>query len=128
MGRSYRELRVWREAVELSIAVYRLTRAFPKEELYGLTSQLRRAAVSVASNLAEGYGRASRQDFRRFTAMARGSVLEVQTQLTIASRLGFAEERRIGPVAAAAEDVGKMLWSLMNRLNSDQRISANPDA
>jgi four helix bundle protein len=128
MGRSYRDLRVWQEAVELSVVIYALTRSFPKDELYGLTSQLRRAAVSIPSNIAEGYGRASRQDFRRIAAVARGSVLEVQTQLTIAARLGLAEEGSMRPVLARAEDVGKMLWALMLKLNSDQRIGTTPDA
>ncbi len=127
MGRSYRDLEVWQESIELSVAIYALTRTFPMDELYGLTSQLRRAAVSIASNLAEGYGRASRQDFRRFTAMARGSALEVQTQLTIAARLGLAEEKRMRPVAARAEGVGKMLWALMTNLGGEQRIGPRTD-
>ncbi len=124
MGRSYRDLRVWREAVALFVVIYDLTRGFPKDELYGLTSQLRRAAVSVASNLAEGYGRASRPDFRRFAAIARGSLLEIQTQLTIALRLGFADESRVQPALAKTEDAGKMLWSLMTKLDSERRIDA----
>lgn len=127
MGRSYRDLEVWQESVELSVAGYGLTRTFPKDEQYGLTSQLRRAAVSIASNIAEGYGRASRQDFRRFTAVARGSTLEVQTQLTIAARLDLAEENEMRPVMARAERVGKMLWGLMTRLNAEQRIGAGTD-
>ena len=127
MGRSYRDLEVWQESIELSVAIYNLTQFFPKDELYGLNSQLRRAAVSIPSNIAEGYGRASRQDFRRFTAIARGSALEVQTQLTIAARLGLAEEKDMSPVLARAERVGKMLWSLMTKLNAEQRIGAAPD-
>jgi len=89
VGNSYRDLTVWQKAMELSVAIYEITRHFPPDELYGLTSQLRRASVSVASNLAEGYGRASRPEFRRFVAMARGSALEVETQLILASKLGL---------------------------------------
>lgn len=126
MGRSYRDLEVWQESIELSVAIYDLTRAFPKDELYGLSSQLRRAAVSIPSNIAEGYGRASKQDFRRFTAIARGSALELQTQLTIAARLGLAGEKDMSLVLARAERVGKMLWALMTKLNVDQRIGATP--
>lgn len=100
----------------LSVAVYKITKGFPAEELHGLTSQLRRAAVSVASNIAEGYGRASRPDFRRFVGIARGSALELQTQLTIASELEFADGKRIKAVQEMAEDAGKMLWALMERL------------
>jgi len=124
MGRSYRDLRVWRESIELSVAIYNLTRSFPKDEQFGLTSQLRRAAVSLASNIAEGYGRASRPDFRRFAAMARGSLLEMQTQLTIAIRLGLAEETRMQSVLATTEDIGKMLWALMTKLDAERRIDA----
>ena len=124
MGRSYRDLKVWQQAIALSVAIYELTRDFPTSELYGLTSQLRRAAVSVASNLAEGYGRASRPDFRRFASLARGSVLELQTQLLIARKLGFAKRECLGPVEKMAEDIGKMLWALMEKLNAERRIAA----
>ena len=119
---SHRDLIVWQKAMELSVGVYGLTRGFPPDELYGLTSQLRRAAVSVASNLAEGYGRASRPDFRRFAAIARGSALEVQTQLDIAARLGFGDLKRMQDAQRLVEDIAKMLWKLMERLNSDRRM------
>lgn len=81
--KSYRDLLVWQRSIQLSVAVYRLTGEFPREELYGLTSQLRRAAVSVASNIAEGYGRGSKGEYTNFLGIARGSVLEVQTQLVM---------------------------------------------
>jgi four helix bundle protein len=119
---SHRDLIVWQKAMELSVGVYGLTRGFPPDELYGLTSQLRRAAVSVASNLAEGYGRASRPDFRRFAAIARGSALEVQTQLDIAARLGFGDLKRMQDAQRLVEDIAKMLWKLMERLNGDRQM------
>jgi four helix bundle protein len=101
---------VWKESFALSVAVYRLTRDFPHEELYGLTSQIRRAAVSIPSNIAEGYGRGTRRDYRSFIAIARGSTLELQTQLAIAGELGFGRTSLMNEVRNQAEEVGKMLW------------------
>jgi four helix bundle protein len=89
MVKSFRDLVVWQRSIQLSLAIYRLTAAFPVEERHGLSSQLRRAGVSVPSNIAEGYGRGSRKEYRQFLAIARGSTLEVQTQLTIARELSF---------------------------------------
>jgi four helix bundle protein len=86
MVQSYRDLIVWQRAVQMSVAIYRLTAAFPRDELYGLTCQLRRAGVSVASNIAEGYGRGSTGEYKQFLGMARGSNMEVQTQLEIYRR------------------------------------------
>lgn len=116
MSGSYQNLTVWQRSVDLSVAVYQLTKGFPSDELYGMTSQLRRAAVSVSSNIAEGYGRASRPDFRRFLAIARESAMEVQSQLVVAGRLNFGYARDAQSVGAMADEVGKMLWALMGRL------------
>jgi four helix bundle protein len=115
---SYRELKVWQGAIKLSVDIYKLTEEFPVAELYGLTSQLRRAAVSVASNIAEGYGRASRGEFRRFVAIARGSAMEIQTQLVIANELGFGDALRRRSVEVQAEETGKRLWGLMQTLHA----------
>ena len=89
MANTYRDLLVWQKAKELAVRVYRVTERFPKSDQFGITSQIRRAAVSVASNVAEGQGRGSSADFVRFLCMARGSLLEVQTQLEIAHELSF---------------------------------------
>lgn len=113
MAGSYRELKVWQRAVDLSVEIYRVTKEFPREETYGLSSQLRRAAVSIASNIAEGYGRGTKAEFRHFLALARGSVLEVQTQLLIVRRLEFCGLDRMQGLEDAAEEIGKMLWRLM---------------
>ncbi len=113
---AYRNLKVWQRAIELSVAIYKFTADFPSAELYGLTSQLRRAAVSVASNIAEGYGRASKGEFRQFIGIARGSVLELQTQLVIAGQLGFGKEPLRHAVETLAEETGKMTWALMQKL------------
>jgi four helix bundle protein len=114
--RSYRDLKVWQRSIELSVAIYRLTGGFPREEVYGLTSQLRCCSVSVASNLAEGYGQASKGEFRQFVGMARGSVLELQTQLVIANALGYGKEPLRRTAENLAEEVGKMTWALMEKL------------
>jgi four helix bundle protein len=116
VAKSYRELIVWQRAVELSVALYELTRSFPREEIYGLTSQLRRAGVSVASNIAEGWGRGTRTDYRNFLCVSRGSALEVQTQLVIAGRLGYGQTRKLALTEGLAIEVGKMLWSMVEKM------------
>ena len=100
----------------MSVALYKLTENFPKQEIYGLTSQIRRAGVSVASNIAEGYGRGSTGDYRRFLGMACGSNLEVQTQLVIAHKLGFGESCQFEIAEGFSGEIGKMLVSLMRSL------------
>jgi four helix bundle protein len=116
VANSHRELIVWQRAIELSVGLYRLTEAFPREEIYGLTSQIRRAVVAVASNIAEGWGRGSRPDYRNFLCIARGSVLEVQTQLVIARELGFGDPEQIGHAENLVEEVSKMLWAMVERM------------
>ncbi len=105
--KSYRNLKAWQRSIELSVCVYRLTNGFPREEIYGLTSQLRRCSVSVASNLAEGYGRASKGEYRQFVGMARGSALELQTQLVIAKALGFGKRLYCARLKALPKKLGK---------------------
>jgi four helix bundle protein len=113
---SFKNLLVWQRAIELSLAVYRLTESFPAKERFGLTSQLRRASVSVASNIAEGYGRSTRGEYPQFLGYSRGSICEVQTQLVIAGgrNMGSAQEREIAE--RLSEEVGRMLVALMKRL------------
>jgi len=117
MADSYRDLVVWQRSVQLSVALYHATAAFPREEVYGLTSQLRRARVSVASNIAEGWGRQSEGEFKHFLGTARGSNMEVQTQLVIASELGFGEDAKRKLAESLSHEVGKMLVSLMNKVH-----------
>jgi four helix bundle protein len=92
VAQSYQDLTVWQRAMEMIVEVYALTKAFPREEIFGLTSQVRRAAVSVASNIAEGRGRLSVGEFRQFLGTAQGSNFEVQTQLDLARRLGLGDQ------------------------------------
>jgi four helix bundle protein len=89
MGHSYKDLIVWQKAVAMVTDVYRATRTFPKDETFGLSSQLRRSAVSVASNIAEGQGRLSKGEFRQFLGQARGSLIEMETQVLIGAILGY---------------------------------------
>jgi four helix bundle protein len=103
---SCRDLIVWKRAIEMTLALYRLTAEFPREEIYGLTSQLRRAAVSVASNIAEGYGRSSRGEYRQFLGIARGSNLEVQTQLVIARGLDVGNAKKIDDAEILLFEIG----------------------
>ena len=117
MGHSYRDLRVWQRSTDLVAAVYRLTQAFPKEELYGLTNQLRRAAVSVSSNIAEGQGRTSSKEFHHFLGQARGSLLELETQLVISVKLGYATQERVDVLLEESGAVHGMLNRLMDSLS-----------
>ena len=116
MGDSYRDLLVWQRAVQMTVSLYRLTSGFPKQEMFGLASQLRRAGVSVASNIAEGYGRMSTGEYKQFLGMARGSVLEVQTQLVISRELGFGEMEALNKAEGLSEEVGKMLAAILRKL------------
>jgi four helix bundle protein len=114
LANTYKDLLVWQKAKSLAVEVYRATEQFPRNELFGLTSQMRRSAVSVASNIAEGQGRGSKPDFAHFLCMARGALLELETQLEIAVELkmGSADELR-----KISEDSYKTL-GLLNRLLS----------
>ena len=113
MGRSYKDLIAWQKSMELVTAVYRETTSFPKNELFGLTSQLRRAAVSIPSNIAEGQGRLSEKEFRHFLGQARGSLMEVETQLQIAENLGYLDKEPKRLLMAACAEVGRILNGLL---------------
>jgi four helix bundle protein len=99
--------------MQLTVAVYKLTQDFPREELYGLTSQIRRAAVSVPSNIAEGHGRLNTGEFRQFLGVARASNFELQTQLEIARALQFGDENCIGEAEGLSHEVGKMIYTIL---------------
>ena len=116
MGESYRDLLVWQRSIQMSVAIYKLTAAFPKEETYGLSSQLRRAGVSVASNIAEGYARSSTGEYKQFFGMARGSDSEVQTQLVIARELGFGSPQLLDKAEGLSNEVGKMMAAILRNL------------
>jgi four helix bundle protein len=119
MSGSYRDIKAWQRAIELVVEVYSSTRSFPREELYGLANQLRRAAVSVASNIAEGKGRCTDKEFLLFLHHARGSVFEVETQLTLAGRLGFVTQAEAERMGALAGEIARMLNGLIKAIKSD---------
>ncbi len=113
MSQSFRDLQVWQKSMQLTIAIYRLTKDFPREELYGLTSQIRRSAVSVPSNIAEGQGRLNIAEFRQFLGIARGSTCELQTQLEIARALQFGNPALIDEADSLSHEVGKMIYAFL---------------
>lgn len=113
MGESFRNLAVWQRSIELTVAVYKLTSSFPDTERFGLTSQLRRAAVSVASNIAEGYGRSTKGEYIQFLGHARGSNSEVETQIVIAKALGLGSEPVLQTTEELCSEAGRMLNALM---------------
>jgi four helix bundle protein len=116
VGESYKDLIVWQRAVELTVAIYELTSAFPKTEQFGLVDQLRRASVSVASNIAEGYGRSSKGQYVLFLGHARGSNFEVQTQLVISKKLNYGIAEKYRGAEDLSQQVSKMLVALMAKL------------
>jgi four helix bundle protein len=115
MTESYRNLIAWQKAKALAIEIYKCTRNFPKDELYGMTSQMRRAAISVPSNIAEGRGRHSRKEFVQFLYHARGSLLELENQLEIARDLGYFSDQTYGSILRKTEELGRILNALINR-------------
>jgi len=118
LGETFRELVVWQRSIQMTMAVYRLTSNFPVDERFGLTNQLRRASVSVASNIAEGYGRATTGEYVQFLGHARGSNCEVQTQLVIAGGLGFGSDEERANAEQLSLEVGRMLAAMMSKLQS----------
>jgi len=114
--RNYQDLIVWQKAMDLVEEVYKTSKNFPREKIYGLTSQLRRAAVSIPSNVAEGQGRTTTPDFLRHLSIAYGSLREVETQILIATRIGFLAQERCYDIMNSANEVGRLLNGLMASL------------
>jgi len=113
MGQSYRDLIAWQKAMQLVTDIYRETKSFPIEERYGLTNQLRKAAVSVPSNIAEGQARFSPREFHRFLSIARGSLVEVETQIEIATNLGFLAHAAGSRLHKQTSELGRILNALL---------------
>ncbi len=109
--RSFKELIVWQKAYKLVLEIYEFTNNFPKAETYGLTQQIRRAAISIPSNIAEGYGRKHKTDYHRFLSMAYGSLLELETQCLLAVDLGYTKQNNI--IEGLLKEVGGMLYRMM---------------
>jgi four helix bundle protein len=113
MAGSYKDLVAWRKAMRMALEIYRATRAFPKDETYGLGNQLRRAAVSVPSNIAEGQGRYSRREFQHFLNNARGSLAEIETQILLARELVYLSRTEADGLLMKAGEVGRILNGLI---------------
>jgi four helix bundle protein len=113
MGRSYKDLVIWQKSMDWVTATYRLTAKFPKDELFGLTSQAQRAAVSIPSNIAEGQARLSEKEFCHFLGNDRGSLMELETQLQVAENLGHAAHEEIASILEPCAEVGRVLSGLL---------------
>ncbi|MGA2381828.1 MAG: four helix bundle protein [Gemmatimonadales bacterium] len=123
--RSYHDLKVWQAGMQLVVLTYRITRRFPNCELYGLTSQMQRSAVSIPANIAEGYGRSHRGDYLRYLSIANGSLKELETEMLIAARLGFITPRQSSQLSRTTDEIGRMLRVLVSRL-SDLPLHPTP--
>jgi len=113
---SHRDLVVWQKAMEMTVEVYRLTEGFPRSEIYGLTGQVRRAAASVPANIAEGHARGTTRDYAHFLSVARGSLMETETFLTLSLRLGYLTEDASASTLALITEISKMLTALRSKL------------
>jgi four helix bundle protein len=119
--RSYQDLAIWKKAMQLVVQVYHLTRRFPREEMHGLTSQMRRAAVSVPTNIAEGWGRGSRKEYIQFLRIARGSLLELETLLAISRNLRYLSQEDMQARLALVGEISRMLSGLIASLKRGMR-------
>ena len=115
---SYRDLNVWRLAIDLAVASYDITKRFPKDERFGLVSQARRAAVSVGANIAEGHGRAHRGDYLRHLSISRGSIKELETHMIIAYRLRYLDRPEVRTFLRKTDQISRMLTTLRKRLQT----------
>ena len=114
---SYKELIVWQKSIQLVTDIYKLTKIFPKEEAYGLVSQMHRAAISIPSNIAEGHDRNSDKEFSQFLCIARGSLAELETQIIISEKLEYTNEKQITPILNNCYEIGRMINGLLTKFN-----------
>ncbi len=119
--RHYRELKVWQAAMDMAERCYLATKGFPKDELFGMTSQIRRAAVSVPANIAEGQGRQSTKEFLNFLSIARGSLMELETHLILCQRVGLLKAQDVEALLKLADEIGRMLSGLRRSLEQKDR-------
>ena len=126
MSGAYQELRVWKQAMDLAEAVYHASEQFPRHELYGMISQLRRAAVSIASNIAEGKGHKSDREFLHYLFHARGSLYEVETQVTLALRLQYVTSGGAERLHQHISAVARSLTGLINSISEEPTVSLRP--
>lgn len=120
--KNYRHLEVWKKAMDLVVECYRVTRDFPKDEVYGLSGQLRRAAVSIPANIAEGQGRQHKKEFLRYLSIAYGSLAELETHLQIAERLNYIAMDQLKPLMDKTSEIGRMINGLRKSLEAKQDV------
>lgn len=122
--KSYKDLLIWQKGIELTEKVYQLVKTFPNDELYALTSQIKRCSISIPSNIAEGYGRKSTKNYIQFLRISRGSLFELETQLIIAKKLNYITDEEIADtIFNLIEEEGKMLNSFIKKLDIDSKIN-----
>ena len=114
--KSHRELIVWQKAMDMAVGIYHLSAEFPRPEMYGLTSQIRRAAASVPANIAEGNARGTAKDYSHFLTIAKGSLVETETYILLAIKLEYVSEASAGPIMSLITEIGKMLTAMRNKL------------
>ncbi|MEI9475770.1 MAG: four helix bundle protein [Deltaproteobacteria bacterium] len=117
MAKMYENLEAWKQATDLAIRIYEVTEAFPKKEIFGITSQLRRAAISISSNIAEGSGRKSKRDFKQFIHMASGSLNEVESLLFVSLRLNLLTKESYAELKERIDKVGRLIGGLLRYLD-----------
>lgn len=119
--KQFRDLLVWQKSMMLAREIYRVTRSFPKEEMFGLTGQMRRAAVSISSNIAEGQGQLTGKSFALYLTRARGSLYELETQSELSESLGMMTKTELDQVLASCSEIGRMLHGLLNSMKEDKQ-------
>jgi four helix bundle protein len=123
MSGTFRDLQAWQKAFELALEIYRVTRSFPREEMYGLTSQVRRAAVSAGSNIAEGKGRASDKELLRFLGIAKGSLFELETQIALSESLSYLSRNEAQTLIGKVTETGKLVSGLMRAFEPGRELT-----
>ena len=116
---SYRDLIVWQKAMDMTESLYRIVKKLPKEETYALSDQMRRAAISIPSNIAEGFGRNSKKEYLQFLYIANGSICELETQLMLCVRINYLKESEIQSILTLLSEIGKIIMTITKKLNSD---------
>jgi len=117
--KNYKELNIWQKSIDLVQEMYKITKYFPRDELYGLSSQIRRAAVSILSNIAEGFNRFHNREFRQFLYISFGSCAEVETQKIITHRLEYIDQKSVSEILEKIKEIGKMINSLIKKINNN---------
>jgi len=115
---TYRDLEVWKKSIAFVTLIYTVTNNFPKTELYGITNQIRRASISIPSNIAEGWGRYLRKEYVHYLRIARGSLLELETQIIISQNLKYIDQKRLDELLGYTEEINKMLNAMINKLSN----------